>query len=144
MKGAGLTGNEWQLGPATFEKLVRKQQTELVLHKFCMDRPKDFRVTATEGTFSLNAELSDKRLDVGYKQWHGCELLVTRPWTGRDFDPDRGHPLCVKPVDPCAICLQPLHKEAPTQLACGHSFHRRCVDRWLATNPTCPMCRDEH
>ena len=144
MKGAGLGGNEHNLGPATFEKLVRKQQTELVLHKFCMDRPKDFRVTATEGTFSLNAELSDKRLDVGYKQWHGCELLVTRPWTGRDFDPDRGHPLCVKPVDPCAICLQPLHKEAPTQLACGHSFHRRCVDRWLATNPTCPMCRDEH
>ena len=141
MKGASLSGNEHSLGPATFEQLTRKQVAELVLGKFCMDRPKDFSVTAVEGTFSLNAELSDKRLDMGYAQWHGCELLITRPWTGRDFDPGRGHPLCVKPVEPCSICLTPLHTGGPTQLACGHSFHRHCVERWFDTNATCPLCR---
>ena len=81
MRGASLSGNEHSLGPANFEKLVRKQMIELHLEKFSMDRPSDFSVAAADGTFRINADLSDKRLDVGYTEWHGCELLVTRPWT---------------------------------------------------------------
>ena len=26
-------------------------------------------------------------------------------------------------------------------LACGHSFHRLCIDRWLLHRSTCPLCR---
>jgi hypothetical protein len=39
----------------------------------------------------------------------------------------------------CPICLA--HAEAPVALACGHAFHLACVDRWLAHDATCPMCR---
>jgi hypothetical protein len=39
----------------------------------------------------------------------------------------------------CPICLA--HAEAPVALACGHAFHRACVERWLAHAATCPMCR---
>ena len=150
MKGTGLGGNENRLGPATFEQLVRKQLKELPLHKFCMDRPNDFSVTAAEGTFSLHAELSDKRCDVGYAQWHGCELLVTRPWTARDYDDERGHPLCVPSFGgACAICTEPLGTAAGlTHLGCcGRNFHAACLARWHAQQreqalpPSCPHCR---
>lgn len=52
-----------------------------------------------------------------------------------------------RPID-CSICLMPL--EAPSaeegrsssyQLGCLHSFHPECIQRWLAVNPTCPICR---
>lgn len=25
---------------------------------------------------------------------------------------------------------------------CGHTFHRKCMNRWMEKNDTCPMCRD--
>lgn len=25
--------------------------------------------------------------------------------------------------------------------ACGHTFHIDCIDNWLATHTTCPLCR---
>ena len=53
-----------------------------------MDRPNDFSVTAEDGVFRLQADLSDKRCDLGCIQWHGCELLATRPWAARDLEGD--------------------------------------------------------
>lgn len=43
----------------------------------------------------------------------------------------------------CAVCLgdyQP--NEKLQQLPhCKHSFHVQCIDKWLANNTTCPICR---
>lgn len=43
----------------------------------------------------------------------------------------------------CAVCLEGFRvgdrcRDLP---ACGHSFHRDCVDRWLMRSPACPICR---
>jgi hypothetical protein len=150
MKGTGLGGNEAVLGPRTFERLVRKQLERVDLHKFCMDRPKDFSVTAAEGTFALRADLSDKRCDVGYVTWHGCELLLTRPWTARDFAGERAHPLCLASMrEPCAVCQDTLGAcESVTHLeCCAHNLHTSCLDRWHRAclgegrPPSCPLCR---
>jgi hypothetical protein len=33
--------------------------------------------------------------------------------------------------------ISPSRKETP----CGHSFHGKCVERWLNMKGSCPMCR---
>ncbi|RLM80731.1 E3 ubiquitin-protein ligase EL5-like [Panicum miliaceum] len=43
----------------------------------------------------------------------------------------------------CAVCLAELEDgEAARFLPrCGHGFHAECVDAWLASHTTCPLCR---
>uniref|UniRef100_A0ACD5ZK00 Uncharacterized protein n=1 Tax=Avena sativa TaxID=4498 RepID=A0ACD5ZK00_AVESA len=43
----------------------------------------------------------------------------------------------------CAVCLSELEdgEEARFLPRCGHGFHARCVDTWLASHSTCPLCR---
>lgn len=43
----------------------------------------------------------------------------------------------------CAVCLGDYKDTETLRLLpeCGHVFHRSCIDPWLMTNPTCPICR---
>ncbi|CAN6273097.1 unnamed protein product [Urochloa humidicola] len=43
----------------------------------------------------------------------------------------------------CAVCLAELEDgEAARFLPrCGHGFHAECVDTWLSSHTTCPLCR---
>uniref|UniRef100_A0A5B7BU46 RING-type E3 ubiquitin transferase n=1 Tax=Davidia involucrata TaxID=16924 RepID=A0A5B7BU46_DAVIN len=43
----------------------------------------------------------------------------------------------------CSVCLGDYQAEDRLQQipACGHSFHMDCIDHWLATHTTCPLCR---
>jgi hypothetical protein len=43
----------------------------------------------------------------------------------------------------CSVCLEDVHGgEMVRQLpACRHIFHVECVDMWLQSHRTCPMCR---
>jgi hypothetical protein len=45
--------------------------------------------------------------------------------------------------EPCSMCLEELHtgemvREMPS---CKHLFHVVCIDMWLHSHRTCPMCR---
>ncbi|KAH9922434.1 uncharacterized protein B0H18DRAFT_1120990 [Fomitopsis serialis] len=46
-------------------------------------------------------------------------------------------------VDKCGICLSQFRNEELAALAplCQHSFHEKCLRRWLAMKRTCPICR---
>jgi hypothetical protein len=43
----------------------------------------------------------------------------------------------------CPVCLEGVHGgEMVRQLpACTHVFHVECIDMWLHSHRTCPMCR---
>lgn len=43
----------------------------------------------------------------------------------------------------CSVCLGDYQAEDRLQHipACGHTFHMDCIDLWLATHTTCPLCR---
>ncbi len=45
----------------------------------------------------------------------------------------------------CAICQDTLtsDQEGRKLNACGHWFHKGCIDTWLATNVHCPVCRHD-
>jgi hypothetical protein len=45
----------------------------------------------------------------------------------------------------CAICQDTLapEQEGRKLNACGHWFHRGCIDTWLGTNVHCPVCRHD-
>ena len=42
----------------------------------------------------------------------------------------------------CPICLDEFKEsEYYRNLNCNHSFHKKCIDRWLKKENNCPMCR---
>jgi hypothetical protein len=44
----------------------------------------------------------------------------------------------------CGICLAEYENgDQLRSLACLHSFHKDCVDKWLTINKICPVCRAE-
>lgn len=40
----------------------------------------------------------------------------------------------------CPICIENL-QETAVRLPCDHYFHKSCVNEWLFTHNTCPVCR---
>ncbi|KAL4311434.1 hypothetical protein GQ457_01G052410 [Hibiscus cannabinus] len=43
----------------------------------------------------------------------------------------------------CAVCLSKFEPEDQLRLLplCCHAFHAHCIDTWLSSNQTCPLCR---
>ncbi|KAK9080183.1 hypothetical protein SSX86_001858 [Deinandra increscens subsp. villosa] len=43
----------------------------------------------------------------------------------------------------CSVCLGDYQAEDRLQQipACKHAFHVECIDNWLSTHTTCPLCR---
>ncbi|KAF7109547.1 hypothetical protein CFC21_109789 [Triticum aestivum] len=43
----------------------------------------------------------------------------------------------------CAVCLAAIRVGAMAKLlpACAHVYHVECIDLWLASHSTCPLCR---
>ncbi|CAG7819514.1 unnamed protein product [Allacma fusca] len=44
----------------------------------------------------------------------------------------------------CVICMCDFEvRQVLRVLPCSHEFHAKCVDKWLKTNRTCPICRGD-
>jgi len=41
----------------------------------------------------------------------------------------------------CVICFEKMNdKERKYVLHCNHSYHKKCITKWLRENVTCPLC----
>ena len=57
--------------------------------------------------------------------------------------PATASPAAVSSSTSCLICMEDIARgQAVRTLRCAHSFHQPCVDRWLRTSRTCPVCRE--
>ncbi|KAJ4765810.1 hypothetical protein LUZ62_031090 [Rhynchospora pubera] len=45
----------------------------------------------------------------------------------------------------CSICLSSIEEGEQVRLLpnCRHMFHKECIDVWLSTNASCPVCRGD-
>lgn len=44
----------------------------------------------------------------------------------------------------CVVCMCDFEaRQLLRGLPCSHEFHAKCVDKWLKTNRTCPICRGD-
>lgn len=43
----------------------------------------------------------------------------------------------------CSVCLSTIREETKVRVLpnCKHMFHVECIDMWLGSNTTCPLCR---
>ncbi|XP_020571628.1 E3 ubiquitin-protein ligase ATL76-like [Phalaenopsis equestris] len=43
----------------------------------------------------------------------------------------------------CSVCLSGIEEGEKVRIlpGCGHGFHARCIDAWLRTRLSCPVCR---
>ncbi len=41
----------------------------------------------------------------------------------------------------CSICLRTIHSLEMMRLLCEHTFHVKCITRWLDVKSNCPLCR---
>lgn len=48
-----------------------------------------------------------------------------------------------KMMKDCAVCLSEFESGEMLRLlpACDHVFHKDCIDMWLFSHTTCPLCR---
>lgn len=48
----------------------------------------------------------------------------------------------IKDENTCSICLNAYtQEEKVVRLKCNHCFHETCIEAWLKSNKTCPVCR---
>lgn len=49
----------------------------------------------------------------------------------------------IKCKSSCPICLDNYKdKEYKRTLKCDHTFHKKCIDKWIKKHNSCPICRD--
>lgn len=46
-----------------------------------------------------------------------------------------------KELPDCPICYEGMAAKDTVKTCCNHSFHRLCLQQWVDTNPSCPLCR---
>ncbi|CAM8985418.1 unnamed protein product [Rhodiola kirilowii] len=72
-------------------------------------------------------------------------FVISRSKFGKESDDHNGLKKGVGDATECSICLNELEEEEMGRVLpnCGHVFHASCVDMWLLSNSSCPVCRTE-
>ncbi len=80
--------------------------------------------------YSLNVHIYEKeKIPLRKKLEHLPPYQLIRP----------NDPIC---SETCTICQDSFNYGIyKRELPCKHTFHKRCIDKWLDTNMSCPLCK---
>lgn len=47
--------------------------------------------------------------------------------------------------EPCVICLESIVpcSTGRVELSCSHTFHLKCISKWIGKSHVCPLCRNK-
>ncbi|MED6172901.1 hypothetical protein PIB30_054227 [Stylosanthes scabra] len=73
---------------------------------------------------------------------HGLDMLVVESFPTFVYSDVKSHKNAPCPLE-CAVCLSEFHDEETLRLipTCCHVFHPNCIEAWLSSHSTCPVCR---
>lgn len=57
------------------------------------------------------------------------------------YTQDKDYVICQDPISATSTLELDSGSVAARLVVCGHIFHRRCIEKWLADVKTCPNCR---
>ncbi|GFT40292.1 e3 ubiquitin-protein ligase TTC3 [Trichonephila clavipes] len=60
--------------------------------------------------------------------WGNCETENLKQWSGSTGDE-------------CSICYEEMTSSTAYKVDCNHSFHLKCIKKWLEKKSDCPICR---
>lgn len=47
-------------------------------------------------------------------------------------------------IDDCCICLETyINNDKICKLKCSHTYHKKCIIKWMKHSNLCPLCKDE-
>ncbi|KAG8637022.1 NEP1-interacting protein 1 isoform X1 [Manihot esculenta] len=95
-----------------------------------------WQISAMETTYREISDIYDTSGNRGLSK--NCIEKLPQLTLQHSHNFDQCHQFC------CSICLQDLKDgESVRKIPyCGHLFHMDCLDKWLARNGSCPMCRN--
>ena len=78
-----------------------------------------------------------------WQEQPGAEAMAATPQQVAVLGLDASAITCLPAGAECFVCLGEVKpKEMVKQLpACAHLFHQGCIDMWLRSQRTCPVCR---
>ncbi|MBA0861269.1 hypothetical protein Goshw_026257 [Gossypium schwendimanii] len=73
---------------------------------------------------------------------HGLDTSVIETFPIMIYSEVKGYKIGKEALE-CAICLNKFENDETLRLIpkCDHVFHPECIDVWLTSHPTCPVCR---
>ncbi|XP_028770831.1 E3 ubiquitin-protein ligase ATL6-like [Neltuma alba] len=76
------------------------------------------------------------------RQARGLDAAVIRSFPTLDYSAVKIHKIGKGALE-CAVCLNEFEDSETLRLIpkCDHVFHPECIDEWLASHTTCPVCR---
>jgi len=100
----------------------------------------------------LMTKLEQKIQD--YKYCIDCLILWDIQTNDRYIDNENNYDLCdncifknhlnnktLLIIEKCSICLKNIYENDFEKTLCKHYFHKECIDTWLLTKNSCPLCR---
>ncbi len=114
----------------TTEKLMEELEIKIHDYKYCIECDKlwDIKMNERYKNIEVNYDIKEEEKE----DYDICDNCIIKNSLNHKT---------LKIKDKCAICLKTIYENDFTKTLCKHIFHKKCIDTWLISKSTCPLCR---